>query len=205
MHHPITVLRQACKAEAAAAQPLPQPQPQPLSQPQPKSQLQQQADAQARAAAQHAKAKQAQAEYRRLQHHFVQLQQHGRIKGPPWQCPGSVPAPGHMPSALGNSTLSGGRNSVQLHGVQATADLKVADPTLFGPPGSRSSSCYRLSWLRPRCRRRRSNGCSRPARLWCAPPQTRTCKLHGPSPQLPRVFHIPLPPSPPPLRVPPSP
>ena len=133
MHHPITVLRQACKAEAAAAQPLPQPQPQPLSQPQPKSQLQQQADAQARAAAQHAKAKQAQAEYRRLQHHFVQQQQHGRIKGPPWQCPGSVPAPGHMPSALGNSTLSGGRNSVQLHGLQATADLKVADPTLFWP------------------------------------------------------------------------
>ena len=93
MHHPITVLRQACKAEAAAAQPLPQPQPQPLSQPQPKSQLQQQADAQARAAAQHAKAKQAQAEYRRLQHHFAQLEQLGRIKGPPWQCPGSAFAP----------------------------------------------------------------------------------------------------------------
>ena len=39
-------------------------------------------------------------------------------------------------------------------------------PTTFGPPGSSSSSCYRLSWLRPRCSRRRSNGCGRPARPW---------------------------------------
>ena len=64
MHHLTIVLRQqACKAEPSAA--LPQPQPQ--------------TDARARAAAQHAKAKQAQLEYRRLQYHFAQLQQHGRV------------------------------------------------------------------------------------------------------------------------------
>ena len=57
------------------------------------AQAQAQADAQARAAAQHAKAKQAQAEYHRLQHHFAQLQQHGRVKGPPWQCPSLAVAP----------------------------------------------------------------------------------------------------------------
>ena len=37
-------------------------------------------------AAQHAKAKQAQAEYERLQHHFAQIQQRNRLKGPTWQC-----------------------------------------------------------------------------------------------------------------------
>ena len=64
MHHLTIGLRQqACKAEPPAA--LPQPQPQ--------------TDAQARAVAQHAKAKQAQLEYRRLQYHFAQLQQHGRV------------------------------------------------------------------------------------------------------------------------------
>ena len=64
MHHLTIVLRQqACKAEPPAAL----PQPQPLT------------DAQARAVAQHAKAKQAQDEYRRLQYHFAQLQQRGRV------------------------------------------------------------------------------------------------------------------------------
>ena len=38
-----------------------------------------------------------------------------------------------MPSALGNSTLSGGRHIASSYGLQATADLKVADPTLFWP------------------------------------------------------------------------
>ena len=83
VHHAITVLRQqACKAEAAVAQLLPQsqPLPQPLPQPQ---QPQPQSDAQARVTAQHAKAKQAQAEYERLQRHFAQLQQQGRVKVPP--------------------------------------------------------------------------------------------------------------------------
>ena len=98
VHHAITVLQQACNAEAAVAQPLPQPQPQPQPQ-----QSQPQSDAQARATAQHAKAKQAQAEYERLQHHFAQLQQHGKVKGPP----GSARARllrlhRAFPSALGN-------------------------------------------------------------------------------------------------------
>ena len=42
-----------------------------------------------------------------------------------------------------------------------TASSKVVHPTSFGPLGSSSSSCSRLSWLRPRCSRRRSNGCCR--------------------------------------------
>ena len=100
VHHAITVLRQqACKAEAAEAQPLPQSQPlpqllpQPQSLPQPQPQPQPLSDAHARVAAQHAKAKEAQAEYERLQHHFAQLQQHDRVKGPPWQCQSSAIAP----------------------------------------------------------------------------------------------------------------
>ena len=56
------------------------------------AQAQAQARARARAVAQHAKAKQAQAEYQRLQHHFAQLQQHGRVIGPP-QCLSSAVAP----------------------------------------------------------------------------------------------------------------
>ena len=96
---------QAHMVEAPAAQPLPQPQPepqlQPQLQPQPQPQPQPHADAhadahavaQARVVAQHAKTKQAQAEYRRLQLHFAQLQQHGRVKGPPRQCPSSAVAP----------------------------------------------------------------------------------------------------------------
>ena len=101
VHHAITVLQQACNAEAAAAQPLPQPQQQQPQQSQP--QPQPQSDAQARVTAQHAKAKQAQAEYERLQHHFAQLQQHGKVKGPP----GSARARllrlhTSFPSALGN-------------------------------------------------------------------------------------------------------
>ena len=90
VHHAFTVLRQqACKAEAAVAQLLPQSQPLPQSLtqslPQPQSQPQPQplSDAHARVAAQHAKAKQAQAEYERLQRHFAQLQQQGRVKVPP--------------------------------------------------------------------------------------------------------------------------
>jgi hypothetical protein len=43
------------------------------------AQAEAQAEAQARVAAQHAKVKQALAEYRHLQ-----LQQHGRVKAPPW-------------------------------------------------------------------------------------------------------------------------
>ena len=83
VHHAITVLRQqACKAEAAVAQLLPQSQPLPQSLPQPQ-QPQPLSDAHARVAAQHAKAKQAQAEYERLQRHFAQLQQQGRVKVPP--------------------------------------------------------------------------------------------------------------------------
>ena len=198
MHHPITVLRQACKAEAAAAQPLPQPQPQPLSQPQPKSQLQQQADAQARAAAQHAKAKQAQAEYRRLQHHFVQLQQHGRIKGPPWQCPGSVPAPGHMPSALGNSTLSGGRNSVQLRPPSQPTSKSLIQLCLVLQGAGAAVATGSVG-----C----GHGAEGGAATAAAGPQGygEHRRELEPAPQLPGVFHIPLPPSPPPLRVPPSP
>ena len=61
--YPRALRQQACKAELPVA--LPQPQPQ--------------TDAKARAVAQHAKAKQAQEEYRRLQYHFAQLQQHGRV------------------------------------------------------------------------------------------------------------------------------
>ena len=72
--------QQARKAEVAVAQPLAQSQPQPLSQPQLQSP---QAEAQARVAAQHAKAKQAQDEYERLQRHFAQIQQQGRVKVPP--------------------------------------------------------------------------------------------------------------------------
>ena len=87
VHHAITVLRQqACKAEAAVAQLLPQSQPLPQSLPQSLPQPQQPqplSDAHARVAAQHAKAKQAQAEYERLQRHFAQLQQQGRVKVPP--------------------------------------------------------------------------------------------------------------------------
>ena len=84
VHHAITVLRQqACKAEAAVAQLLPQSQPLPQSLPQPQPQPQPLSDAHARVAAQHAKAKHAQAEYERLQRHFAQLQQQGRVKGPP--------------------------------------------------------------------------------------------------------------------------
>ena len=71
--------QQAHTAEVPAAQPLPQPQPQPQAQLQPQPQT----DAQARVAAQHAKAKQAQAEYERLQHHFAQIQQRNKLKGPP--------------------------------------------------------------------------------------------------------------------------
>ena len=82
MHNATTVPRQqAHKAEVPATQPLPQPQPQP--QPQAQLQPQPQTDAQARVTAQHAKAKQAQAEYERLQHHFAQIQQRNKLKGPP--------------------------------------------------------------------------------------------------------------------------
>ena len=97
VHHAITVLRQqACKVGAAAAQPLPQPQPPPQPQPltQPHPQPKPLSDAQARVAAQHAKAKQAQAEYERLQHYFAQLQQNGKVKGPPWQFPAVAPPQG---------------------------------------------------------------------------------------------------------------
>jgi hypothetical protein len=80
VHRAITV--QARKAEAPTARPLPQPQPQPRLQSQPQSHSQPEADARARADAQHAKAKHAQTEFRRLQHHFSQLQQHGRVKIP---------------------------------------------------------------------------------------------------------------------------
>ena len=84
MHHAITVLRQqACNAEAAVVQLLPQSQPLPQLLPQPQPQPQPLSDAHARVAAQHAKAKQAQAEYERLQRHFAQIQQQGRVKVPP--------------------------------------------------------------------------------------------------------------------------
>ena len=125
--------------ETAAAQPLPQPQLQPQSQIQ--SQPQPQADAQTRAAAQHAKAKQAQAEYRRLQYHFAKLERHGRIKGPPWQCPGSVVPPQRAPSALGNDTPTcGDKGPWAALTASKPAALNVADPTSFGPPqGTRAA------------------------------------------------------------------
>ena len=70
-------------AKTAVSKETKQAQAQAQAQSQADVQAQAQADAQARAAAQHAKAKQAQEEYQRLQHHFAQLQQHGRVKGPP--------------------------------------------------------------------------------------------------------------------------
>eukprot|EP00964_Phaeocystis_antarctica_P084254 scaffold53036_cov63-Phaeocystis_antarctica.AAC.4 len=82
-------------------------------------------------------------------------------KGRPCQCQSSAVAPPQgNPVGAGQLGTAMGRD-------RAIASLQGCRPhTLFGPPGSRSSSCYRLSWLRPRCSRRRSNGCSRPARLW---------------------------------------
>ena len=139
VHHASTLRQQACKAEAAAAQPLsqPQPQPQPQLQPQPQSQ----ADAQARATAQHAKAKEAQAEYHRLQHHFAQLQQHGRVKGPPWQCQSSAPVapPQGTPAGSGQlGTPTGG--GMGPSGVQSLpskpAALKVAIQLRLAPQGA---------------------------------------------------------------------
>ena len=53
------------------------------------------------------------------------------------------------------------------HSVTASqpAPSKPLIQTSFGPPGSRNSRRYRLSWLRPRCNRRQSSCYSRPARL----------------------------------------
>ena len=79
-YNALQVIRPAALERPAVRTTMPRPQAQAA---QAQAQAQAQAEAQARVAAQHAKAKQAQAEYRRLQLHSAQLQQHGRVKGPP--------------------------------------------------------------------------------------------------------------------------
>ena len=101
----LAMAKTAVSKETKQAQSQAQAQPQPQAQSQADAQAQAQADAQARAAAQHAKAKQAQEEYQRLQHHFAQLQQHGRVKGPPWLGGARARLLRHLralPLALGN-------------------------------------------------------------------------------------------------------
>jgi hypothetical protein len=112
------------------ARPLPQPQPQPRLQSQPQSQPQPEADARARADAQHAKAKHAQTEFRRLQHHFAQLQQHDRVKDPgrarllpPRQ--GTPVGPGQLDTLGERDRASGHRFP--------TSSLKAADPNFVWP------------------------------------------------------------------------
>ena len=128
VHRAITV--QARKAEAPAALPLPQPQPQPRLQSQPQSQPQPEADARARADAQHAKAKHAQTEFRRLQHHFTQLQQHDRVKSPgrAWL----LRLDRALLLAQGSSTLSGRGIERPVTASQPTS-LKAADPNFVWP------------------------------------------------------------------------
>ena len=162
----LSIIMQARTAEAPVTRLLPQP-PQPHSQAQPhpqphaQPQSQPQADARARVAAQHAKAKQAQAEFRRLQHRSAQLQQHDRVKGPGRTRLLRL----HTPVGSGQFHNGEGYRASTVTASKLAA-LKVADPTSFGPPGSRSSRRCRISWLRPRRSSRRNNGCSRPERCW---------------------------------------
>ena len=128
MHRAITM--QARKAEARAALPLPQPQPQPRLQSQPQSQPQPEADARARADAQHAKAKHAQTEFRRLQHHFAKLQQHGRVKSPGRAR--LLRLDRALLLAQGSSTLSG-RGIERPVTASQPASLKAADPNFVWP------------------------------------------------------------------------
>jgi hypothetical protein len=144
------------------ARPLPQPQPQPRLQSQPQSQPQPEADARARADAQHAKAKHAQTEFRRLQHHFAKLQQHGRVKSPGRAR--LLRLDRALLLAQGSSTLSG-RGIERPVTASQPAPSKPLIQISFGPPGSRSSRRYKLNWLRLRCNRRQSSCYSRPARL----------------------------------------
>ena len=112
------------------ARPLPQPQPQPRLQSQPQSQPQPEADARARADAQHAKAKHAQTEFRRLQHHFAKLQQHGRVKSPGRAR--LLRLDRALLLAQGSSTLSG-RGIERPVTASQPASLKAADPNFVWP------------------------------------------------------------------------